>query len=144
MQMEKETFPVIPADLPKLPDVERAYVWAKELCRYAQQEDAFFEEFWNKLIKSKNVYEEFIYYLQHGEYKGEYAVEGCTIMDIMIWQIDRFKWKFDQGGLDGMKTNKDKMVLMAYNTMLNMELGGTDVVAKMQKDTGIELPYYPQ
>ena len=43
-----------------------------------------------------------------------------------------------------MKTNKDKMVLMAFNTMLNMELGETDVVAKMQKDTGIELPYYPQ
>ena len=116
---------------------EKAYQWARALCYYAGEEEAFLRDFWQKLRQSECVYKEFAYYLEHQNFLCEYTVEGYSVVDIMVWQMDHFKAQMDRGK-DDMKSNGDKMLLMAFDTMLKMEQDPTHYVELMQTETGTD------
>lgn len=119
--------------------LSRAYVWTEQLCKYAGENDNYIQEFWNKLIKSKQVYDEFEYYLGNGQFLGEYSVCGMTLIDIMIWQMDHFKSDLDRGKYD-MQSNPDKMLLKAFETMLEMEENPEKYLRQYSQDTGTDYP----
>ena len=111
---------------------KKAYDWAKALCYYAGKDEAFLEQFWKALTQSEGVYQEFVYYLEHQNFLCSYQIQGYSLVDIMVWQMDHFKAQMDRGK-DDMKTNGDKMLLMAFDTMLNMkEETGTDYPGKYE------------
>lgn len=116
---------------------QRAYRWAQELCRYAGEDEAFFKDFWKRLRQSENIYKEFIYYLEHQTFLCEYKVQGYGVVDIMVWQMDHFKSQLDRGR-DDMKNNGDKMLLMAFDTLLKMEREPARYVELMQTETGTD------
>lgn len=113
--------------------------WAKSLCYYAGEDEAFFERFWSAMQESPPVYQEFVYYLKNRNFLCEYRIEGYTIVDIMVWQMDHFKAEMDRGRED-MKQNGDKMLLMAFDTMLKMEKQPEKYVYLMQTQTGTDYP----
>lgn len=117
----------------------RYYEWAKELCRCAKMEESFLEAFWNKLVASEGVSKEFRFYLDNGQFDGKYTVAGMTLVDIMIWQMDHFKSYMDRGLYD-MQSNPDKMLLMAFNTMLDMEQNPEKFFLQYGSDTGTDYP----
>ena len=69
----------------------RAYEWAKALCHYAGEGEAFLERFFEMLTASEGVSKEFLYYLEHQNFLCEYQVEGYSLIDIMVWQMDHFR-----------------------------------------------------
>lgn len=113
--------------------------WAEALCFYAGEDRAFFENFWSALQKSKPVYREFLYYLENRNFLCEYRISGYTIVDIMVWQMDHFKAQLDRGR-DDMKQNGDRMLLMAFDTMLKMEKQPEKYTYLMQSETGTDYP----
>ena len=118
---------------------EAAYEWAKALCDCAGESEAFLEQFWCALQNSPSVFYEFVYYLQHQNFCCEYKVEGYSIVDILVWQTDHFKAHMDRGEFD-MRNNGDKMLLMAFDTMLKMENQPERYVYLMQSETGTDYP----
>lgn len=116
---------------------QRAYRWAQELCRYAGEDEAFLKDFWKRLRQSENIYKEFTYYLEHQTFLCEYKVQGYGVVDIMVWQMDHFKAQLDRGK-DDMKNNGDKMLLMAFDTLLKMEREPVRYVEMMQTETGTD------
>lgn len=116
---------------------EKAYQWACALCRYAGEDEIFLQDFWLRLRQSKNVYREFVYYLENQRFLCEYKVEGYSVVDIMVWQMDHFKAQMDRGK-DDMKNNGDKMLLMAFDTLLKMEQDPARYVDLMQTETGTD------
>jgi hypothetical protein len=118
---------------------EKAYEWAKALCDYAGEDQQFMEEFWEMLEQSEGVYQEFLYYLEHQNFSCAYKIAGYSLVDIMIWQMDHFKAQMDRGR-DDMKNNGDKMLLMAFYTMLKMEKNPEYYVDLMQSETGTDYP----
>jgi len=118
---------------------EKAYAWAKALCYYAGEDEAFLEQFWKALIQSEGIYREFVYYLEHQNFLCEYKIKGYSLVDIMVWQMDHFKAQLDRGK-DDMKNNGDKMLLMAFHTMLEMEQDPTRYIFSMQNETGTDYP----
>lgn len=118
---------------------EKAYAWAKALCHYAGEDETFLEQFWEALTQSEGVYQEFVYYLEHQNFLCDYQIEGYSLVDIMVWQIDHFKAQLDRGK-DDMKNNGDKMLLMAFHTMLQMEKDPMPYVSRMQGETGTDYP----
>ena len=116
---------------------QRAYRWAQELCRYAGEDEAFLMDFWKRLRQSENIYKEFTYYLEHQTFLCEYKVQGYGVVDIMVWQMDHFKAQLDRGK-DDMKNNGDKMLLMAFDTLLKMEREPVRYVEMMQTETGTD------
>lgn len=118
---------------------EEAWKWAQALCFYAGEDETFLEHFFSALQDSEPVYREFVYYLKHQNFLCEYRIEGYTIVDIMVWQMDHFKAQMDRGHYD-MKENGDKMLLMAFDTMLKMEKEPEKYVQLMQSETGTDYP----
>ena len=116
---------------------ERAYQWACALCHYAGKDEAFLQDFWKRLRQSENVYKEFTHYLEHQSFLCEYKVVGYSVVDIMVWQMDHFKAQMDRGK-DDMKNNGDKMLLMAFDTLLKMEQDPAKYVDMMQTETGTD------
>lgn len=117
----------------------RAYEWAKALCRYAGEDETFLERFFEMLTDSKGVSREFLYYLEHQNFLCEYQVEGYSLIDIMVWQMDHFKAQLDRDRTQ-MKSNGDKMLLEAFHTMLLMERDPQHYVNLMQSETGTDYP----
>lgn len=116
---------------------EKAYQWACALCHYAGEDEAFLQDFWQRLRQSEHVYKEFTYYLENRNFLCEYTVEGYSVVDIMVWQTDHFKAQMDRGKYD-MKNNGDKMLLMAFDTLLKMERDPAKYVKLMQTETGTD------
>lgn len=118
---------------------ERAYQWARALCHYAGEGEDFLREFWRRLGQSKGVMEEFTYYLEHQNFLCAYKVAGYSVVDLMVWQMDHFKAQMDRGK-DDMKHNGDKMLLMAFDTMLKMERNPEYYVNLLRTETGTDYP----
>lgn len=115
----------------------RAYEWAKALCHYAGENESFLENFFAMLTASEGVFEEFVFYLDHQNFLGKYKVAGYGLIDIMVWQMDHFKAQLDRDRRD-MKENGDRMLLMAFHTMLLMEREPEYYVNLMQIETGTD------
>lgn len=118
---------------------KRAYEWAKALCYYAGEDEAFLASFFEMLMASEGVAQEFLYYLEHRDFSCAYQVAGYSLIDIMVWQMDHFKAKLDTDRT-GMKENGDRMLLMAFHTMLLMEQNPKYYVNLMQGETGTDYP----
>ena len=113
--------------------------WTKLLAGNAGEDDAFVNEFIDLINGSEKIREEYIYYMINNRFLGEYSVCGMTVVDIMIWQMDHFKSDLDRGLYD-MQSNPDKMLLMAFNTMLKMEKDPLGYLEKYGSDTGTDYP----
>lgn len=116
---------------------ERAYEWAKALCYHAGEGEAFLEKFFAMLTASEGIFEEFIHYLDYHNFLGKYKVADYGLIDIMVWQMDHFKAQLDRDRRD-MKENGDRMLLMAFHTMLLMERDPEHYVNLMQTETGTD------
>lgn len=113
--------------------------FVEELCRYAGEEEAFAEQFWRKLKKDGEIYEEFVYYLTHGNFACRAKVEGYTVVDIMVWQMDHFKARLDRDN-SGTRQNGDRMLLLAFDTLLNMKEEPQKYIDKLRNETGTDYP----
>ena len=118
---------------------QKAYEWAQALCYYAGEDEEFLTNFWRMLKQSPEIYGEFLHYLEHQQFLCEYKVSGYSVVDIMVWQMDHFKAQMDRGK-DDMKNNGDKMLLMAFDTLLRMEQNPEYYVNLMQTETGTDYP----
>lgn len=118
---------------------EYALIWADELCRCAGENEEFAGQFKKKLLASPGVYGEYVYYMMHQNFASEYKIQGVSLVDIMIWQIDHFKAGLDMGKYD-MRENGDKMLLMAFDTMLSMEKDPLPYLEKMKQESGSDYP----
>ncbi len=118
---------------------QKAYEWAQALCYYAGEDEEFLRNFWRMLIRSPEIYKEFLHYLEHQQFLCEYKVSGYSVVDIMVWQMDHFKAQMDRGK-DDMKNNGDKMLLMAFDSLLRMEQNPDYYVNLIQTETGTDYP----
>lgn len=115
----------------------QAFEWAKALSLRAGEDEAFLERFFSMLTASEGVFREFMYYLENRDFLCEYKVQGYGLIDIMVWQMDHFKAQLDRDRSD-MKENGDRMLLMAFDTMLLMEQNPEYYVNLMQSETGTD------
>jgi hypothetical protein len=118
---------------------QKAYTWARELCRLGGEDAEFLAKFWEELNNNPDIYEEFIYYMEHQDFLCRATVRGMTVVDIMVWQIDHFKAYMDRG-MNDMRENKDRMLLMAFSTMLKMKRDPQAYVRQFSEETGTDYP----
>lgn len=120
-----------------LKEQEKARAWAEALCEYAGADREFLADFWERLTADDEIYEEFVYYLEHQDFLCKVKIEGYGLVDLMIYQIDHFRAVMDQDVAD-MRLNKDKMLLMAFNSLLQMRRNPEPFVRAMQGTTGTD------
>ena len=78
------------------------------------------DKFWQDLLLNKEVYEEFLYYIDHNDFLCKYSFNGQYITDIFIWEMRKFNVRTDRGK-NYSDCDKTEMVLNAFRTMLDMK-----------------------
>lgn len=114
---------------------ERIPAFAAALCKYSNKDEAFFNEFIRRLEDCEALYREFEYYLEHQDFLCEMNIQGITIPDILVWQVDKFKSGIDEGRFE-LKYNADAMLLMAFNTMYDVQKDPSRYLENFRTVTG--------
>ncbi|MCR5594806.1 MAG: hypothetical protein K6G12_03080 [Lachnospiraceae bacterium] len=117
---------------------QAAKEWAYALCECAGETKEYAEAFFERITSSEGVYGEFVHYMLTQDFACTYSIEGVTIVDIMVWQIDLFKAGMDTARAQ--RDNPDKMLLSAFVTMLDMEDDPDTVLSAYRSDTGTDYP----
>lgn len=112
-----------------------AYEYAMSLCAAAHEEDGVLETFWRRISAYPEIIKEFDYYRLNNDFLCELKVEGITIADILVWQIDRFKAALDEGKF-ALKYNGPHMVLGAFYTMADVIDDPKSYVNRFRSETG--------
>ena len=85
-----------------------------EMSEKAGLSEEFSDSFFSSIIDDEEVLNEFITYVKTGEFLSEISVAGYTIIDIMVFQIDRFKAFLDRD-TNNTKYNECHMILLAFD-----------------------------
>ena len=109
--------------------------FAEALCKYSNKDEEFYREFIRSLEESPALYKEFAYYLEHQDFLCEMNIQGITVPDILVWQVDKFKAGIDEGRFE-LKYNADAMLLMAFNTMYEVEKDPSKYLENFRTVTG--------
>ena len=85
-----------------------------ELCSHAGESGEFAENFWQRLKNDREIY-------------------------VMVWQMDHFKARLDADN-SNMRQNGDRMILLAFDTLLCMRTEPDKYIYRMQSETGTDYP----
>lgn len=108
-----------------------------QLCKYSGENEAFAAAFYENLKEDEEILQEFIYFMEHGTFACQAKVSGYTVVDVMIWQMDHFKAWLDRD-TTGTRQNRDRMLLLAFDTLLKMRKDPEKYIRKMQSETGTD------
>ena len=117
--------------------MDELYEYAKKLCEDACEEAGVLDTFWNRISSYPEVMREFEYYREHNDFLCELKVEGITVADILVWQIDRFKAALDEGKF-ALKYNGPHMVLAAFYTMCDVIDDPSRFSSRFSSETGTD------
>ena len=95
------------------------------------------EDLWERMKASPSVLQEFAYFHDFGDFLCKYSVAGYTVADILVWQVDHFKAYLDRRE-EVNRYRREKLVLMAFDILLQMEKNPETYVEKMQTETGTD------
>ena len=107
------------------------------LCENAGEDQSVAEDFYERLTADQEILQEFVSYMESGNFTCRAKVCDYTVVDVMIWQIDHFKAWLDRD-TTGTKQNKDKMLLNAFDILLKMKQNPESYIQKMQLETGTD------
>lgn len=116
---------------------EKLQDFVKELCRCGGENEAFEKQFLAALLADGEICQEFVYYMEHQDFACRAKVQGYTVVDVMVWQMDHFKARLDRDNT-GTRENPARMVLLAFDTLLRMRREPEKYVGKMIQETGTD------
>lgn len=97
------------------------------------------EKLWEGIRQSGGLLQELAYYHDYQKFLGKYSVAGYTLTDILVWQVDHFKFYMDRPG-EMNRYRQKRLLLESFETMLSMEKDPKPFVEKMIGETGQDLP----
>ena len=108
-----------------------------KICENAGEDQSFAEDFYERLKADAEILQEFVSYMESGNFACRAKVCDYTVVDVMVWQIDHFKAWLDRD-TTGTRQNKDKMLLNAFDILLKMKQNPEKYIQKMQLETGTD------
>ena len=115
----------------------RAYQRVIELCNFTYQDNAWMEEFWLSLIRTPEIYEEWVYYMNNDNFLGKYRISDYNIFDIYVWQVNQFKY-FLSYACDGCCQGA-YILLKTFDFLLKMNENPNTYIRIFEEKTGNDL-----
>ena len=106
-------------------------------CERVQKDEEFMADFWRRILEHEPVYNEFVHYLRYHELLANYTIEGYSMIDLFVSQMDQYNILHDTGK-NGIRCNKEKMVLQAFYVMLKMEENPEEIIKRLQSGEGLD------
>lgn len=108
------------------------------LCEYAGFDLERADEVWLSIISDSEIYQEFIYYLEHHTFLDKMNVAGYSLSDIYVFQMDKYNL-LSEIGKNPVSCNKETMVLKAFHTMSKMKLDPEKYIKRLEEGRGNDL-----
>jgi len=96
------------------------------------------EQVWQGIRQSEGLLQELAYYHDYGRPLCRYSVAGYTLADVLVWQVDHFKLYMDRPE-DMNRYRQPRLLLSAFDTMLQMEKDPKTFTDKMRYETGQDI-----
>lgn len=94
----------------------KVYSMLQELCVYCQEKSEWGDELWAYLLKDEELFDEFVYFLENRNLKGKMNIDGYTLFDLYVKQLDLYNVRSDLGKNPSFCIKED-MVLRAFLMM---------------------------
>ena len=122
--------------------LDKAYETLKQfvcgLAVQAGQGEEYGEQLWQGIRGSAGLLQELAYYHDYGEFLCRYEVAGHTLADVLVWQVDHFKLYMDRPE-EMNRYRQPRLLLAAFDTMLQMEKEPEQFLEKMRSETGQDI-----
>lgn len=89
------------------------------ICDYAGLSREWADGLWPDILSGRQLYEEFVYYVEHHTFSDKLKVCGYSLCDLYVWQMNRYNLIRDTGK-NSRTCNKEKMAMQAFRTMADM------------------------
>ncbi len=122
--------------LEKALDALREFVCG--LAGQAGKDEAYGQKLWQGISRSEGLLQELAYYYDKGQFLCRYEVAGYTLVDILVWQVDHFKLYMDRPQ-EMNRYRQPRLLLAAFESMLQMEQDPKAFVEKMRSETGQDI-----
>ena len=97
--------------------------------------EAYGEKLWEGIRQSGGLLQELAYYHDYGEFLCKYAVAGYTLADVLVWQVDHFKFYMDRPE-EMNRYRQERLLLESFETMVQMEKDPALFAEKMRSESG--------
>ena len=124
------------AQLEKALEVLRDFVCS--LALEAGKVHEYGETLWQDIRNSTGLLRELAYYHDYGRFLCEHKVEGYTLADILVWQVDHFKLYMDRPE-EMNRYRQPRLFLEALEIMTQMEKNPAPYIEKMRCETGQDI-----
>ncbi len=104
----------------------------------AGKDKEYAEKLWQGIRQSEGLLQELAYYHDYGELLCKYTAAGYTLADVLVWQVDHFKLYMDRPE-DMNRYRQPRLILSAFDTMLQMEKSPEQFINKMRYETGQDI-----
>ncbi len=120
-------------------DGRKIQVYEKLLAlgEYAGQPREWTETLWMDLLGIPSLYEELVYYLEHHDYKDHFQYEGYSLIDLYVWQMNRYNLIKDLGK-NTAECNKETMVLRSFRTMIELMKNPEEYLKRLREGRGMD------
>lgn len=115
----------------------KAYAVLDDLCNKAGETEALRDALWDSFLKDRELYQEFLYYAENHTIQGTLCVEGYTLLDLFVLEMDSFNLTHDTGKNTAF-CNKEDMVLRAFLTMAGLKKEPDKYIKKFQQGFGMD------
>lgn len=108
-----------------------------EICKEANFDSAREDNLFKGLEKNPELEEELTYFLDNRDFLCKTKVAGFSIVDILVWQIDHFRFYLDRD-TSLTRNNPSTMALLAVETMMNMSQNPEKYISEYGSETGTD------
>ncbi|MCI9314981.1 MAG: hypothetical protein HFI57_08360 [Lachnospiraceae bacterium] len=115
----------------------RAYDGLLRICEYTGRTSKWCDELWQEILSDRELYEEFVYYLEHHVPGDLIRIQGYSLTDLYVWQMEQYNLRGDSGK-NTAHCNKEEMMLQAFWTLAKMKKEPEAFLGKLDKGMGMD------
>jgi hypothetical protein len=90
------------------------------ICEYAEFEKEWTDRLWADIISNGDIYEEFVYYIEHHTFMDRLKIGGYSLSDLYVFQMDKYNL-ISEVGKNPVTCNKERMVMKAFRMLADMK-----------------------
>lgn len=108
-----------------------------DICEYAELNREWTDRLWQDVLSCREVYEELVYYMEHHTFMDKVKVGGYSLCDLYVFQMNKYNL-VREVGKNPRTCNKEKMVMKAFRTMLDMMKEPEEYIKRLEEGRGMD------
>ena len=101
----------------------------------AGKSEEYGEKLWEGIRQSEGLLQELAYFHDYGNFLCKYKVADYTLADVLVWQVDHFKFYMDRPE-EMNRYRQERLLLESFETMVKMEKDPALFTEKMRSESG--------